>query len=968
MKKPLQWHHRLITVALIIILLTGTTLPIIPINSVYSTSIQNTQTTVDVLVSKDSFLTQGSQSNNEGANPILRIISSDKNRPLVSFDQNTINDNLKFGRTLQSATLRLYITENGNNWSDGRTIEAHRLLDDWVEGNGWNVNNSISGTGSGTTWGCAIDSDISNNQNNCAIQWNGGMSASLPTGTVLMTNNMVNQWIEFDVTSDVQGFLDESMSNYGWMIKKNNEALNGEVQFSSKEFTNTPELRLVVNLSQQEILANQYSAIVDDLGNISQVSDESVVADYLTDAIQILKTDTQNIVTDINTKQQLVSILDSAINSASESGNRVLALDETGANMKISEAKSFVDSYVTQVYSNSGSTISTLDANLLVSNANKIITDSTKTGSDMVTIIIGTPLIVTDQLINRVQTDMTNIRNTVITLNSLGFTVILDAERHSPTQSIVSFFNESTLENFEFQISDYTFSMFTIVAFSEEALNSGKILTNEEFASMMIVSSVISENMNSIQNDVDSVTFSLLAVCSSHFTFNECDTTFSNLVGPLASFKIGSAANGILGSITSIGISVTTTCIQHWDECEFVLDELSKFAFDTGVTTFLQLSPKIIVVTNVINDNGGSLNPSDFTIDVQGLFPNPSHFTGVADSGVIVGLGAGDYNVTEVSVSGYSQSYSPECAGTIDIGQVKTCTITNNDIPPPVVFFEDFNGTAGWTGPLPCVLNHPPGQTCTIGVTSDITPIPSPPTWGYVSTLDFTPGCQNLGTDVEAKYSHPITIPANGTYTLSSWIGTSDCTTCSISSQILIDNVIQLSKVGGTGSPSPEPISFEHTPINMIQGQHTISMRSFTPGGMCFGDFRAFFDDITIVSGDVFPIASSSSVIGGPYFYSEINQTSINATNSSTVIIPLEVEWLDGFSANDVAISFIGNTTDIGVTPSAVSTSNSTTLKLFDLILDISNSTNSGNYIVGVVVTEIDSEDSQIKTIFLNVE
>ena len=67
---------------------------------------------------------------------MMRVRDNGNNRAMVSFDQNEILAAAQ-ERTLSSATLRLYIEENGNNWGpDGRTIDIHRLVDDWIEGNG----------------------------------------------------------------------------------------------------------------------------------------------------------------------------------------------------------------------------------------------------------------------------------------------------------------------------------------------------------------------------------------------------------------------------------------------------------------------------------------------------------------------------------------------------------------------------------------------------------------------------------------------------------------------------------------------------------------------------------------------------------------------------------------------------------------------------------------------------------------
>jgi len=96
-------------------------------------------------------------------------------------------------------------------------------------------------------------------------------------------------------------------------------------------------------------------------------------------------------------------------------------------------------------------------------------------------------------------------------------------------------------------------------------------------------------------------------------------------------------------------------------------------------------APKLILVKTVINDNGGTKTPSDFS-----LFVNGSPVT----TGVAVTLSANVlYIATEAPSPGYTASvWGGDCAanGTITLapGDNKTCTITNDDnatipIPPP---------------------------------------------------------------------------------------------------------------------------------------------------------------------------------------------------------------------------------------------------------------------------------------------
>lgn len=91
-----------------------------------------------------------------------------------------------------------------------------------------------------------------------------------------------------------------------------------------------------------------------------------------------------------------------------------------------------------------------------------------------------------------------------------------------------------------------------------------------------------------------------------------------------------------------------------------------------------QLPAKLTVIKHVENDDGGILNASDFTMTVTGTDVQNSKFQG-DESGTTVDLGAGDYSVDEYGTDGYSKSLSTDCTGTINFGETKTCTVTNDD-------------------------------------------------------------------------------------------------------------------------------------------------------------------------------------------------------------------------------------------------------------------------------------------------
>ncbi|MGH2722088.1 MAG: prealbumin-like fold domain-containing protein, partial [Actinomycetota bacterium] len=101
----------------------------------------------------------------------------------------------------------------------------------------------------------------------------------------------------------------------------------------------------------------------------------------------------------------------------------------------------------------------------------------------------------------------------------------------------------------------------------------------------------------------------------------------------------------------------------------------------TCTVTNDDIQPRLTVVKTVVNDNGGTKAPADFTMAVDGTNAAPAGFAGSA-AGTTVALDAGSYNVTETGPDGYAGSFSAGCSGAIAVGETKTCTVTNDDAAP----------------------------------------------------------------------------------------------------------------------------------------------------------------------------------------------------------------------------------------------------------------------------------------------
>lgn len=131
------------------------------------------------------------------------------------------------------------------------------------------------------------------------------------------------------------------------------------------------------------------------------------------------------------------------------------------------------------------------------------------------------------------------------------------------------------------------------------------------------------------------------------------------------------------------------------------MDMLDSITVDSGrVTTCTVTNSKrtaqLIVRKIVVNDNGGTLDSDDFTINVTGNQAAPSNFLG-SSSGTTVTLMDGAYSVTEVEDLGYQASYSTECSGAIAAGETRVCTITNDDIPPKLTLVKTVKNDDGGT-------------------------------------------------------------------------------------------------------------------------------------------------------------------------------------------------------------------------------------------------------------------------------
>ncbi|MCK4613196.1 MAG: DNRLRE domain-containing protein, partial [Thermoplasmata archaeon] len=185
--------------------------------------------------SADSYMYKWLSGANYGTDGYIYISpwSGYEKRGIVTFDLSSIPS----GAQVTSAILYLH---EYSTQGTARTIGVHRVTSSWTEGGiTWN---SRDGT---NNWGTAGGDFISTATEQKSISWTG-----------------VLKWDTWDVTSDVTAFVSGTYSNYGWIVKDENEGAGANYywQFNSKEAaSNQPKLQVTYTLIDASSWFSWYS-------------------------------------------------------------------------------------------------------------------------------------------------------------------------------------------------------------------------------------------------------------------------------------------------------------------------------------------------------------------------------------------------------------------------------------------------------------------------------------------------------------------------------------------------------------------------------------------------------------------------------------------------------------------------------------------------------------------------------------
>ena len=186
--------------------------------------------------SKDNTLYEtndGATSNGSGTHLFAGRVGTGGNgairRALIAFDLSSIPT----GATIESAELTITMSRSA---ADETNVTLHRVERDWGEGSSDASNNEGRGADAATddaTWLHAFFD---------ATLWNsaGGDFETAPSATAAVNNVGAYTWgSTAEMVADVQGWVDDPATNFGWLLRGNESTTNTAKRFDSREAPNT---------------------------------------------------------------------------------------------------------------------------------------------------------------------------------------------------------------------------------------------------------------------------------------------------------------------------------------------------------------------------------------------------------------------------------------------------------------------------------------------------------------------------------------------------------------------------------------------------------------------------------------------------------------------------------------------------------------------------------------------------------
>lgn len=162
-------------------------------------------------------------------------VVTDVRRALIAFEIE--NSGIPAGSTIDTVMLTLEANRTRAPSSD---ISLHRISSNWGEGT---AASTSSGGGQGAI-ASTQDATWTFRFNNIVAAWNsaGGDFESTASAMTTVTGNGTYQWSSVQMGTDVQNWLDNSSSNFGWILAGDESNSSTAKRFSSREGSDPPRL------------------------------------------------------------------------------------------------------------------------------------------------------------------------------------------------------------------------------------------------------------------------------------------------------------------------------------------------------------------------------------------------------------------------------------------------------------------------------------------------------------------------------------------------------------------------------------------------------------------------------------------------------------------------------------------------------------------------------------------------------
>jgi hypothetical protein len=196
-----------------------------------------------IVASKDNSIFQSAVSNSAGGSAGIfsgANANGSPRRGLIAFD---VAGNVPPGSLIIGTQLTLYLGNAGGS-ALPQPIGIHRLTADWGEGTAGSSTPTVGGSGNGFA---ASTGDATWNQRFFgSTNWSNpgatGDFVTAPSATTIVGNTLdtAHHWFPLSTTmrNDVQGWLDNPSSNFGWALINANETTGGSVRaFYSRSAT-----------------------------------------------------------------------------------------------------------------------------------------------------------------------------------------------------------------------------------------------------------------------------------------------------------------------------------------------------------------------------------------------------------------------------------------------------------------------------------------------------------------------------------------------------------------------------------------------------------------------------------------------------------------------------------------------------------------------------------------------------------